>query len=71
MSKIEDLLKKNVEDLTDEEYEQIENRIIELEKHLEYCNRRDEVCLAIDGEQERYEIETELEELNKFLYEED
>ena len=52
----------------DEEIEIIENRIEELEQLLDYFDRRDKVCCAIDGEQERYEVETELEQLKEKIY---
>ena len=65
---IKKILKKDYDDLTDEEIEIIENRIKELEKQLDYFDRRDKVCCAIDGEQERYEVETELEQLKEKIY---
>lgn len=51
--------------------EQIEERIAEIKRHLKYCEERDKVCLAIDGEQEVMELEAELERLENMLYEED
>ena len=65
---IKKILKKDYDDLTDEEIEIIENRIEELEKQLDYFDRRNKVCCAIDGEQERYEVEEELEQLEEKIY---
>ena len=65
---LKQIMKKNYDNLTDEEIEIVENRIEELEKQLDYFDRRDKVCCSIDGEQERYEIETELEQLKEKIY---
>lgn len=65
---IKKILKKDYDDLTDEEIEIIENRIEELEKQLDYFDRRNKVCCAIDEEQERYEVEEELEQLEEKIY---
>lgn len=62
------ILKKDYDDLTDEEIEIIENRIEELEQLLDYFDRRDRVCCAIDGEEERYEVEEELKQLKEKIY---
>ncbi len=66
--KIQELLEKDYDDLTDEEIELMEDRISELEKLLEYLDKRDEVCCAVDGDEEREEIEEELEELQEKIY---
>lgn len=65
---IKKILKKDYEDLTEEEIEILENRLEELGKQLDYINRRDKVCCAIDGEQERYEVEEEIEKIQDILY---
>ncbi len=65
---LKQIMKKNYDDLTDEEIENIENRIKELEKQLDYFDKRDKVCCSMDGEQERYEVETELEQLEEKIY---
>lgn len=65
---IKKILKKDYEDLTEKEIEILENRLEELGKQLDYINRRDEVCCAIDGEQERYEVEEEIEKIQDILY---
>ncbi len=62
---LEQIMKKDNEDLTDKEIEIIENRIEELEKLLDYFNERDKVCLALDGYEERCEVEEELERLQE------
>lgn len=69
-NKIDELLNKKYEDLTDEEIETLENRLDELQKTLDYFDRRDKVCCAIDGEQERDEVENKIAQINKLLYEE-
>lgn len=69
-NKIDELLNKKYEDLTDEEIEKLENRLDELQKTLDYFSRRDEICCAIDGEQEKYEVENKIAQINKLLYEE-
>lgn len=66
--KIQELLEKDYKDLTDEEIELMEDRICELEKLLDYFDRRDKVCCSIDGEQERYEVESEIEQIQDILY---
>lgn len=65
---IKKIFKKDYDDLTDEEIEIIENRIEELEQLLDYFDRRDRVCCAIDGEEERYEVEEELKQLKEKIY---
>ncbi len=65
---IKKILKKDYDDLTDEEIEIIENRIEELEQLLDYFDRRDKVCCAIGGEQDRYDAEEELEQLKEKIY---
>ena len=65
---IKKILKKDYEDLTEKEIEILENRLEELGKQLDYINRRDEVCCVIDGEQERYEVEEEIEKIQDILY---
>lgn len=66
--KIKKLLTKDYNDLTEEEIEILENRLTELTKLLDYFNRRDKVCFAIDGEQERYKVESEIEQIQDILY---
>lgn len=44
MSRIEELLEKDIEDLTDDEYEELENRAEELEKEIEYEEKKMNVC---------------------------
>lgn len=56
-------------ELTAEEIEVIENQIEDIKKKLKYCEERDKVCLAIDGEQEVMELECELERLETLLNE--
>lgn len=65
---IKEILKKDYMDLTEKEIEILENRLEELGKQLDYINRRDKVCCAIDGEQERYEVEEEIEKIQDILY---
>ena len=65
---IKKMLKKDYEDLTEKEIEILENRLEELGKQLDYINRWDEVCSAKDGEQERYEVEEEIEKIQDILY---
>lgn len=65
---LKQIMKKNYDNLTDEEIEIVENRIEELKQLLDYFNRRDKVCCSIDGEQERYEVEMELEQLEEKIY---
>lgn len=47
----------------------IEQRIEAIEKHLKYCEERDKVCLAIDGDIEVMKLEEELEMLENLLEE--
>ena len=68
MKNIENIMKKDYEDLTEEEIETLENRLEELEMLLEYFDRRDKVCCAIDGEEERYEVESEIKKIQNILY---
>lgn len=49
--------------------EYIEQRIEEIKKHLKYCEERDKVCLAIDGDIEVMKLEEELEMLENLLEE--
>lgn len=65
---IKKILKKDYEDLTEKEIEILEDRLEELGEQLDYINRRDEVCYAIGGEQERYEVEEEIERIQDILY---
>lgn len=65
---IEKILKKDYEDLTEEEIEILENRLEELEKQLNYINRRDEFCCVIGGDEEREEVEEEIEKIQDILY---
>mgnify|MGYP004630499921 CR=1 FL=1 len=65
---IKKLLKKDYEDLTEEEIEILENRLEELGKQLDYINRRDEVCCVIGGDEERDEVEEEIEKIQDILY---
>lgn len=52
----------------DNEFSEIvENKIKEIENRLDYCNKRDKVCLAIDGEQERLNLEIEFEKLENLF----
>lgn len=71
MEKLEEIMEKNVEDLTDEEVELIEQRIEELENEIECEEKKLEVCgygtsdlMYIEG------LKSELEELNNKIYEE-
>lgn len=70
MSRIEKLLEKDIEDLTDEEYEELENRAEELEKEIEYEEKKMNVCgygssdlVYLDG------LYEELEEIKEKIYE--
>lgn len=70
MNRVEKLLEKDIEDLTDEEYEELENRAEELEKKIEYEEKKTNVCgygssdLAyLDG------LYEELEEIKEKIYE--
>ena len=70
MSRIEKLLEKDIEDLTDEEYEELENRAEELEKEIEYKEKKMNVCgygssdlVYLDG------LYEELEEIKEKIYE--
>lgn len=70
MSRIEELLEKDIEDLADDEYEELENRAEELEKEIEYEEKKMNVCgygssdLAyLDG------LYEELEEIKEKIYE--
>ena len=47
--------------------EKIKTRIKEIGKELAYCNRRDKHCLALDGEEQRYELEAERDALKAKL----
>lgn len=67
-NKIKKLLKKDYEDLTEEEIEILENRLEELGKQLDYINRRDEVCCVIGGDEEREEVEDEITKIQDILY---
>ena len=45
----------------------IEERIKEIEKKLEYCKKRDEVCCSFGTDNEIYELENELKRLENEL----
>lgn len=45
----------------------IEERIKEIEKKLEYCKERDEVCCSFGTDDEIYELENELKRLENEL----
>ena len=45
----------------------IEERIKEIEKKLEYCKKRDEVCCSFGTDDEIYELKKELENLKNEL----
>lgn len=62
------MLKKDYEDLTEKEIGILENRLRKLRKQLDYINRRDEVCCAIDGDEERHEVEEEIKQIQDILY---
>lgn len=66
--KIKKILEQDINDISDEEYEMLEDRLKQIEEHLDYCDRRDRVCLAIDGEQERAEYEEEYEIIYSYMY---
>jgi len=66
--KIKKILEQDINDISDEEYEMLEDRLKQIEEHLDYCDRRDRVCLAIDGEQERAEYEGEYEIIYNYMY---
>lgn len=48
---------------------EIKKRIKEIKKELDYCRRRDKVCCCIDGDEQVYELECELNELEDKLEE--
>lgn len=67
--KLEDLLEKNVEDLTDEEFEMLEERAEELENEIEYEEKKLDVCaygtsdlMYIEG------LKSELVEIQNKIY---
>lgn len=69
--KIKDLLEKDVEDLTDEEFEMLEERAEELENEIEYEEKKLDVCaygtsdlMYIEG------LKSELAEIQNKIYEE-
>lgn len=69
--KIKDLLEKDVEDLTDEEFEILEERAEELENEIEYEEKKLDVCaygtsdlMYIEG------LKSELAEIQNKIYEE-
>ena len=62
------MLKKDYKDLTEKEIGILENRLRELRKQLDYINKRDEVCCAIDGDKERHEVEEEIKQIQDILY---
>lgn len=66
---IEDILKKNVDDLTDEEFEMLENKAEELEEEIEYQEKKLDICaygtsdlMYIEG------LKNELAEIEKKIY---
>lgn len=66
---IEDILKKNVDDLTDEEFEMLENKAEELEEEIEYEEKKLDICaygtsdlMYIEG------LKNELAEIEKKIY---
>lgn len=65
---IKKILKKDYNNLTKKEVEMLENRLEELKKQLDYINRRDEVCCAINGDEEKYEAEEEIKQMEDILY---
>ncbi len=67
--KIKDLLEKDVEDLTDEEFEILEERAEELENEIEYEEKKLDVCaygtsdlMYIEG------LKSELAEIQNKIY---
>lgn len=70
MEKFEEILEKDIEDLTDEEVRLIENRIEELEQEIEQEEKKLDVCGY--GKEDLYYVEglmDELEELRNKIYE--
>ena len=66
--KLKRIMKKDYDDMTEEEISVIEDRIEELENLIDYFDRRDEVCCVCGGENDRYEAEDELERLRNKIY---
>ena len=69
--KIKDLLEKDVEDLTDEEFEMLEERAEELENEIEYEEKKLDVC-GYGKSDLMYieELKSELAEIQNKIYEE-
>ena len=67
--KIKDLLEKDVEDLTDEEFEMLEERAEELENEIEYEEKKLDVC-ACGKSDLMYieELKDELAEIQNKIY---
>lgn len=69
--KIKDLLEKDVEDLTDEEFEMLEERAEELENEIEYEEKKLDVCAYGTSDLMYMEgLKSELAEIQNKIYEE-
>ena len=66
----EELLEKDVNDMTDEEVEMIENRMEELEEEIEYEEKKLDVCAYGSSDLKYlYGLKDEYEELHSKIYE--